>query len=348
MARLALRDAINQIVLDEFDCVGYQMSISTGPGQQSDMAYGSTTFGRPMLANTLHQTWCLTKPFLALAVQWAIDSGELQCSLESSVKSLRKQFPGLANNDAAFLDVMCHDAGLALPRAVDLWMSPTGERSDLLSSASTSHQAMSSYSEVVGWYLLELFACGGSSSGLVRRFVEAVDISVNDVVMDAAWLAQTELTERLGAYYSSSANGIRVPMLHDFIPSVQRTISPVLGGLTTARGMCHFYSNLLHNPNLDRSLARLLEYRRGRSWDFVLERSVDFAAGFMVELTDFGYGQSVSSTAFGYTGWLGGSFAFADPAQGFAMAFVQNTFLPPDENERLRIRVIDAVLASVA
>lgn len=101
---------------------------------------------------------------------------------------------------------------------------------------------------------------------------------------------------------------------------------PSANGFATARGLARLYGALATEGRLDGqqwvSTGALLAATRQRfeGCDAVLGVPASWAAGYLLN-ADGIYGPN--ATAFGHSGW-GGSFAFADPEQGWGFAYVMN------------------------
>lgn len=285
-----------------------------------EAANGDARPGTKLTSEHLFQGWCLTKPLLALVahelhVRRVIDLAE-------SLRVVGRWFPGMADANGTFLDALCHDAGLAEPKASQFVFSSPTARSSLVSKiAATAPSA--SYSELSAWLLVQWLieqTTHETANGLINRMVlEPLGLE------DSAFLGMDRHTYRVErdriATYWSTRRGVDMPWLHDMTESFAGMSSPCLGGYITAGSIGRVFLALLrlHNDGVSpvqigsEALRTSLEYRRGREYDAVLERDCDFSAGFTVDLQHHGFGHRVSPSAFGYIGWLGASFVMADP-----------------------------------
>jgi CubicO group peptidase (beta-lactamase class C family) len=104
------------------------------------------------------------------------------------------------------------------------------------------------------------------------------------------------------------------------------------GGYTTARDLARLYSGVLAQlngacePGLPSTevLRQFCSRARPRLYDRVLRRECEYGLGFMVDLAEHEFGDACSPGSFGHSGWLGGSFGFADPARHVAVGVVLN------------------------
>ncbi len=106
----------------------------------------------------------------------------------------------------------------------------------------------------------------------------------------------------------------------------RRAPLPSVNGFATATALARLYGMLANGGQLDDkkhlSQATIDQASRVRieGEDLVLGLEARWAAGFLGNVHNI-YGDK--ATAFGHSGW-GGSFAFADPDRGLAMAYVMN------------------------
>jgi CubicO group peptidase (beta-lactamase class C family) len=122
------------------------------------------------------------------------------------------------------------------------------------------------------------------------------------------------------------------PMLYERSERVCAETNPAHGGYTNARDLATFYSALLARragggndalpsaPTLDQFCSTARE----PVFDVVLDRVCAYGLGFMTSLEQHAFGDSCGPAAFGHSGNVGTSFAFADPDRELAVGVVFN------------------------
>lgn len=128
---------------------------------------------------------------------------------------------------------------------------------------------------------------------------------------------------------SRSLNNPRFSRPRDFAsPGWRRVEMPAANGIGTARAAAQLYGLLavggaelgLNRQTLDLLEARAVVPARGR-FDLVLRSEANYSLGFAKPFDDHRFGRDGRS--FGFPG-MGGSFAFADPAEGLGFAYAPN------------------------
>ena len=111
--------------------------------------------------------------------------------------------------------------------------------------------------------------------------------------------------------------------------STSRCCNHRLNPPMNARGLCEFYRlvglvlrghRLGSFPTPEFLNDAVDNHRRIRSHDETLHKQCGFAAGFMTDLADHGYGSTISPDAIGHTGLVGSPFGFYDPKRRLAVA----------------------------
>jgi Beta-lactamase len=339
---------IREIVYCQPGIAGFQLSIRSSNRENIDLCDGITTGLRAMTASHLHQCWCLTKPVLALSAVLSHKAGLVDLSAKCS--SLSRYATGLSENSATLWDVLCHDAGLASPTSVDIWMSPRKDRIGVLALTRASEKGMAAYSDFAGWALIgrRLDECyPGGLRALIDSTLTLLGVGVESIILDGSRADSKEVRDRLGVYFAHMSGRSPIPLLHDLIPHVMRSVSPVMGGLATASGVADFYWSLMTNAEVSESVRAMFQYQRGAEWDVVLERECNFGAGLMVDLRSHGFGERVGPSSFGHTGWLGSSFGIADPSRQVALCLIHNGFIDSKANDRQRVELLDYLYAEL-
>lgn len=347
-----------ELVDEGIACTGLQARASVGGTVVLDVALGTALPPLAMTTTTVHNVWCATKPIVALGAALLVEQGTLD--VDEPLEERLVDHVGLRGSGIRLADVLNHSAGLVQPSALVLRTTPREQRHGLALTASPRRDGtrpVTAYSEYMGGEvvtaLIESATGRRATSYLRERVLEP--LGLRDTHFRLADGTYDEVRDRIGVYVAGLPVD-RVPLLHDRVRSVAADASPALGGYTTMGDLHQWYAQLVEVltgarrdgfPGPD-TVAALLRRRRGHVHDPVLGRACDFAAGFMVDLHHHGFGRRISPAAVGHAGWLGTSWAWADPACGVAAAFLVNGMpTSADDITFLRGRVTDALYADL-
>jgi CubicO group peptidase (beta-lactamase class C family) len=297
-----------------------------------DKAVGWTGDGVRLKTSHLHNVYCAAKPLLALeAIRTFQRAG---VPLATSLGELTSDYPQM--QDVTLRDLLTHAHPFPGPNSLDWRLADSSERELSLAASDLrlGRPGCSGYSEIAGWAAL-----WSAAKKIDANFVVP---NQPDLIVDLESLHHFDSVKQRIACYLAGDGERLFPLLHDRAWSVCSEISPVLGGLASARGLGRWYEMILAEGSYRHALDESLLTRRGRCQDDVLGRSCDFSAGFMIGLQDHGFGP-VPSAAFGHSGWLGASFAFCDPTLGLIGAAVVNLMAPPEVHAQGRAALVAAM-----
>jgi hypothetical protein len=120
----------------------------------ADLALGESNLGM-MEVSDLHNTYCLSKPLLAMVVlQLAERNGT---PLATPVVDLLGPSRLVSRPDVTIMDVLNHRGGLSSPTAAEWRLCPPTDRAALLTGANEPGEVR--YSEIRGWLVLEQLVC---------------------------------------------------------------------------------------------------------------------------------------------------------------------------------------------
>lgn len=308
-----------------------------------EVAIGAAGPSDAMSLSTLQNVWCASKPLLAMAILRRAEHGDLDLG-----EAVGEQFPtheALRLIDASPRQLLCHAARLATPRAYEAMFSRPAER---LNAAVVASGHEPGYSEYGAWRVLDelLSVLTGTSAAraVMRDVVEPLGLE-SEVLLDLRYADHLGVDHRLGAVYPSLPFSTAMSQ-HDQVVYLSRSDRVVTGASMTARALCTFYARLLdvyHGamvPGLPRpaTLRDELARSRGHTYDAVLERECDFAAGFMIDLASHGMAANLPRESFGHSGMTGSIFALANPATRTAIAVVFNGANTSIDDARLLYR----------
>ena len=138
--------------------------------------------------------------------------------------------------------------------------------------------------------------------------------------------------DRIGVNYDLRDYFRAFPMLVERTPTACRSVNCAFGGYTISRGLVTLYAALLdrlggQGPACLPSAATLATFctsARPSTFDVVLDRECEYGLGFMTAIAGHHFGREPSPEAFGHSGNVGSSFAFADPRHELAVAVILN------------------------
>jgi CubicO group peptidase (beta-lactamase class C family) len=337
---------------------GAQVCARVGGRAPVELALGDAGLGRTVATDTVFKVYCTTKPVTAVAVAGLVDQGRID--LDEPLSRRLPAYPALGRAGITARHVLTHTAGLHVPTAVHLELVPTALRARYLEEVEVAPGWQvgldAGYSEVVGWLLLGQLveqATGRSVADHLRTCV------LDPLGMDSTWFGMSDemydrVSERLGVNYD-----LRTPRAFPVLMEVGRRVCADVncsyGGYTTAADLALFYARLLARlgGSDDAALpsrSTLVEFcspARAPVYDVVLARECQYGLGFMVDLAGHHFGTSCSPRSFGHSGWLGSSYAFADPAHDVAVGVVLNGIVLPGPSFARRPALTDALYADL-
>jgi CubicO group peptidase (beta-lactamase class C family) len=357
---MQLEDVLQDLISNVRSCLGAQASVAVAGGPRIELSCGDAGTGA-MTVDTLHSVWCLTKPVVAMAACSAVEAAGLGPDSTLVEIGVVDDTGDLA--DISLGDVLCHDAGLGQPHAARTRISVSEDErlrglAGAVQRASIDAGGKAAYSECSSWYLL-----GRMLERSARLRPEAylqglLDQAGLDIHFDIRQRRFDRIQHRIGCYFSEDGDAGFRPMLHDAVRSVACDARVHLGGYASMSGIRRWYEMLeerrghRHNSGSHvpggllptRSfLEKCLRRERRGSFDTILNRQCDFAAGFMTNLGGHHFGSRPSDAAIGHTGWAGATWSWSDPRFGITGAVLVNGIRFDDSMWTvLRPRVVDA------
>lgn len=359
----ALRDTLpstGRVVVEQIlgtTAPGIQLSIRAD-GLDVDVALGEVASRTPMRVEHRFSLWCLSKPVVALRSAALHESGVLD--LDAPLVAALPDLP--VDELLTVRDLLGHDAGLGAPTSVEAYLSTTDKRDELFdASLRAAGRGVPAYSEYSGWRLLGMLlerVTGRPVPEDVSAAAASLGPEGDEFFFELAADELVRLRPDIGMYVVDYPSRMW-PLLHDRALSAVQGDRVALGGYASMR----FLATLLHRV-LDAAAGRagggplvpsgpvvrdLLDRRRGVAREPALGRDVDFAGGFWVNTGGGAFGRDLSEAAFGAYGWLGTSWAVAEPAAGLATAALLNAFPSrPGGVDAVRAELLRAVIEDVA
>ncbi len=314
---------------------------------------------KPWQQDSLTNIWSTTKGIAALAVAMLVERGLL--SYDDPVAKVWPEFAAKGKGAITLGQALSHQAGLeglvvpmdtaglyawfpyadALAAMAPLW--PPGSRS-VYHALSLGVLAGEPVRRVTGQTIGQFIAAeiaGPLGADLFVGLPEAQDHRATELIEGpkaSDWVANVQA----GGYPHSCQN----PAPEALAPNTRAWRAaeiPGANGFATARALAEIYGDLVSGASKLISAQGLAEATklRFKGTDASFDSPTAYAAGF--SLFNDAYGPRASAGSFGHTGW-GGSFAFADPAQGLGFAYVTNRMLGFDDGiDPRRKALVDAV-----
>jgi CubicO group peptidase (beta-lactamase class C family) len=311
---------------------GLQVVVTHHGREVANLVCGEDGAGRPMTPETVSRVYCSIKPLVAIGVAAAIQDGLL--TLDEPLEAHLPAVIGLSDGVTA-RHVLTHTAGLHLPTAPQMEVVVPNKRRDLLERMMRQPGwrvgVDAAFSEYTGWimlgWLLEALSGEPLREYLKMTVLDPLDLSNTWIGMtDAEYRA---VSPRLGV--SHDLRGPKpMPMLLETSPRWCTETNPAHGGYSTATDLAHFYCTLLdwcadtNKGAVERQglMQTFTSTNRTPTYDRTLGRVCPWGLGFMTSLRDHVFGEVCSSTSFGHSGYMGASFAFADPGHDLVVAAI--------------------------
>jgi len=323
----------------------------------ADLALGDDGAGRPVTPESVFRVYCSIKPVVALAVARAIRDGLVD--LDEPLEAHLPAMVGLRGGVTA-RHVLTHTAGLHRPPAPQMEVVPPEKRRALLERMLRPQGWQvgvdAGFSEYTGWFVLGWLLEKLTGEPLREHLRATV---LDPLTLADTWIGMTErqyraIEARLGVTHDLS--GPRpMPMLLERSLRWCTETNPAHGGYSTATDLARFYMALLDRlggagsdalPS-SKMLRRFTSTARPPVYDQALGRVCPFGLGFMTSLGDHFFGDVCTSATFGHSGYIGASFAFADPFEELVIAVIYNGIVAPEFITSRRIALVKGIYADL-
>ena len=316
----------------------------------------------PWTRDTVVNVWSTTKGVTAACFAMLVDRGQI--SYEDKVAD---HWPSFAAQDKGEITVgmlLSHQAGLSgftSPAVVEDLYGGHAAAERLAAQAPIWPPGSASGYHAISFGLLatELFERVEGRS--LKQFVadelagaRGLDIAIGLVSSRADQAAEMLAPAGMGSGDIGSFNPAQVAALTNpgLDPRLPNTAAwraaeiPSANGFSNARALAGLYAGLLPKaatPLVSSAAIAQAAQVRIEGIDLVLDLTTRWGAGFLVNSEQL-YGPNPE--AFGHSGW-GGSFAFADPKAGIAMAYAMNQMSQLLRGDPRGVALIDAVYGAL-
>lgn len=290
--------------------------------------------------DTLVNVWSTTKGLTAIALAMLVDRG--QAAYDDRVALIWPEFAAHGKGDVTIGQLISHQAGLTgfreavdiaafydieqaagrLARAEPFWAPGTEAGYHAIS---VGFLADGLFRRIDGRSIRQFFAEEFAMYDIHLGLPEAERHRHAPLIVPPAMSSEALAQELTPAQIAALVNPPLDPLIAND-PAWQAAQIPSANGFATARGIATLYESFLaarHDPA--RALVSSVTLAaatavRFEGTDSVLGQPARWAAGFLRNSSG-AYGPN--EAAFGHSGW-GGSFAFADPQRGWAVAYNMN------------------------
>ncbi|MFN9633996.1 MAG: serine hydrolase domain-containing protein [Erythrobacteraceae bacterium] len=290
--------------------------------------------------DTLVNVWSTTKGLTGIGLAMLVDRGRV--AYDDKVADIWPEFAAHGKAEVTIAQLLSHQGGLTgfrEPAGVEAFYDPE-EAADRLARA----EPFWAPGTQAGYHAISI---GFLTDGLFRRIdgrsvrqffaEELASYDIHLGLPDAQWhrhapviappamSSEALAIELTPAQIAALANPPLDPLIAND-PAWQEAQIPSANGFATARGIARLYDSFIaarSDPERALVSVRALEAAtavRFEGIDSVLGEPARWACGFLRN-SNGAYGPNDS--AFGHSGW-GGSFGFADPERGWAVAYTMN------------------------
>ena len=340
---------LESLCAEGLDALGAQLAVSVDGCDPVCATVGLQLGKRPLRERHLFNVWCASKPVSAVALLRLLEDAGL--SLDLPLSAAGEQFAG--SPILTFGRLLNHSCGLRHPDMVEAnlmkWTEAvTAARSQRTTIPFTAFSEFSS--AIIVTDLIDALS-DDTAPHAEQQLVDANGLDA-DIAYGVSDEALSEPLEHLGFYLLDLPAQAR-PLYCDALPIMSQRHRRILGAFANARGLCGFYrlvGQALRGerpPGFPTSAFlrdALARHRRALDFDETLQKDCSFAAGFMVGLSDHGYGATVGPEAIGHSGLVGSPFGWYDPQRRLAASAILNGMATGVQDSNYwRSRIVDTI-----
>ena len=323
------------------DIPGWQASLWCDDGHFSD-AGGQDGAGRSISESMLFNVWCLVRPMLSLQLVSALSRSNVPMNSSVGETLPGVLWPSLAAH--SFSEIINHSIRVDSPDAAIFRMVDDVERYQMLEE-SVGRVREPAYAEVMTGYAMHAVLTGLLDGGTIAERIRREQLAglEEHFVFPSELHAECDRLDGIGCYIANDGSRIW-PLLHDKVPKFVQRTPDYLATYASATGLAAWYGRTLRRGGVFDAVGEALQTFRPTVMDGALQRRCGFRGGFMSELAaGHGFGSSVPPEAYGHLGWLGASFAFADPINRASVAVIVNHAAHPLQSAQLRMQLTHSV-----
>ena len=344
---------LDSLCSEGVDALGAQLAVSVDGCVPVSATVGRQVGERPLRDRHLFNVWCASKPVSAILLLRLLEDAGL--SLDMSLSAAGEQFSG--PQFITFGRLLNHSCGFRHPDMVEAILMRWTDAVAAARSQRTDvpFEAFSEFSSAVIVADLADGLSGADALSAEQRLLDDNGLA-DDIVYRVSDEVLREPLEHLGFYLMGLPEFAR-PMYGDALPAISQRNRRVLGAFANARGLCGFYrlvGQALRGqsppgfPSSEYFRDALTNHRRARDFDETLQKDCSFAAGFMVGLSDHGYGTTIGSEAVGHSGLMGSPFGWYDPQRRLAASAILNGMAGGvQDSDFWRPRIVDTINRAV-
>ena len=340
---------LESVCSEGIDAQGAQLAVSMDGCVPVCATVGLQVGERPLRDRHLFNVWCASKPVSAIVLLRLLEGAGL--SLDLPLSAAGEQFG--ESPMITFGRLLNHSCGLRHPEMAE---------ANLMKWTEAVAAARALRTEVV-FDVFSEFSSAVIVADLIDALSDATERSAEqqllddnaldtDIVYGLSEEALNEPLKHIGFYLLGLPTMAR-PLYCDALPMMSRRNRRILGAFANARGLCGFYrlvgQALRGEPPAGFPSSKFLQdaltsHRRARAFDETLQKDCSFAIGFMVNLSDHGYGTTVGPEAVGHTGLMGSPFGWYDPQRRLAASAILNGMASGvQDSDYWRPRIVDTI-----
>ena len=340
---------LESLCVEGIDALGAQLAVSVDGCVPVCATVGLQVGNRPLRDRHLFNVWCASKPVSAVVMLRLLEGAGL--SLDLPLNAAGEQFDGPPMVTLGRL--LNHSCGLRHPNMAEANLMKWTEAVAAARALRTEvlFDVFSEFSSAVIVADLIDVLSGATARSAEQQLLDDNSLA-DDIVYGVSEKALNEPLEHIGFYLLGLPTMAR-PLYCDALPTMSQRNRRVLGAFANARGLCGFYrlvGQALRGksptgfPSSEYLQDALTTHRRARAFDETLQKDCSFAAGFMVDLSDHGYGTTIGPEAVGHTGLMGSPFGWYDPQRRLAASAILNGMASGvQDSDYWRPRIVDTI-----
>ena len=346
-------EMLSDICADGRYATGAQLAVSVDGSATVCATVGLQVGDRPLNHDHLFNVWCASKPIPAIVLMGLLENAGLP--LATRVSEIDTAFGNVM--EASVGSVLNHSCGLQHPDLVT---------TNLMSFDDALSQARNQQDTAIAPAFSE-FTASVIVVDLIEALSEKTTPTANEDFLethalnaDITFRVSDEVLERPLEHLGFYITGLPVlarPLYSDALAGMAQQNREIMGAYLNARGLAEFYrltgmvlngTRLAGFPTTEYLTDAIYNHRRVRGYDKTLHKTCSFAAGFMIELTDHGYGPAISPNAIGHTGLVGSPFGCYDPDRKLAFAAILNGMtVVPEDCDHWRSDLVNTICKAV-
>lgn len=348
-------ERLDSIVEEGIFALGAQLWVSHRGRVVCDVARGRGVAGA-MTPETVHNHYCVGKPFVAAAIGALASDGLLD--LHAPLDSYGLPAWAVPPFASSVLDVLDHQVGLDGMSGVEYRLPPTELRPPVVAERIARARRRPAFSEVLGGLILEEVISAVAPDPTPARAVARLvlePLGLGSVAFDPDGAARLRDAGLMSVPFGGLPNR-SVPLLSELLHGVDE-LRPAFGVVCATRDFGRFFEACRRALDPDQPdtfissavLAELVTPRHAPFDDRHADRVTHMAGGFMVDAVTNGLSRLASHNSFGHNAGFAQTVGFADIDNELTVALYLNGGELGSPQSRLdRLAAIDELYRCMA